>query len=176
MITTIEQLEAVAEPTAENRVEQLQQTVSASRLSLFLSCRLKFFFRYIARIHKEKTPALHVGQSVHAVLKAWNKARWHQKPLTLKELHDEYTKAWSDQCGEPVRWGPGEEDHEKKTGWRLVETYMRESKIQPTLKPDAVEVQVEADLSEHGLPKLIGVLDLVQECGRRRENRIIWAV
>jgi len=50
-----------------------------------------------------------------------------------------------------------------KTGWRLVETYMRESKIPPTLKPDAVEVPVEADLSEHGLPKLVGVLDLVQD-------------
>jgi putative RecB family exonuclease len=40
---------------------------------------------------------------------------------------------------------------------------MRESKIPPTLKPDAVEVPVEADLKEHGLPVLIGVLDLVQQ-------------
>jgi putative RecB family exonuclease len=163
MISTIEPVEAVAEPTAENRVEQLQQTVSASRLSLFLSCRLKFFFRHVARIEKPKTPALHVGHCVHAVLKAWNRARWHQRPLTLKELHDEYSKAWSDQSDEPVNWEPGEEDEEKKTGWRLVEAYMRESKIPATLKPDAVEVPVEADLSEHGLPKLIGVLDLVQE-------------
>jgi putative RecB family exonuclease len=163
MITTTEPLEASAEPTAENQVEHLQQTVSASRLSLFLSCRLKFFFRYIARIRKEKTPALHVGHSVHAVLKAWNKARWQQRPLSLKELHDEYIIAWSDQSVEPVNWEPGEEDDEKKTGWRLVETYMRESKIPPTLKPDAVEVAVEADLTEHGLPKLIGVLDLVQQ-------------
>jgi putative RecB family exonuclease len=31
------------------------------------------------------------------------------------------------------------------------------------LKPDAVEVPVEADLREHGLPILIGILDLVQE-------------
>lgn len=29
-------------------------------------------------------------------------------------------------------------------------------------QPDAVEVPVEADLKSHGLPKLIGVLDLVQ--------------
>jgi len=153
---------AVAQPveaTPEDRVTDLQKTVSPSRLSLFLQCRLKFFFRYVAQIQKPKTAALHVGSAVHSVLKAWNKARWHQKPLTLKQLHDEFTKAWSD---EDVQWEPGEEDDEKKTGWRLVETYMRESKIPPTLKPDAVEVPVEADLHEHGLPTLIGVLDLVQ--------------
>jgi putative RecB family exonuclease len=121
---------------------------------------LKFFFRYVAQIQKPKPAALHVGSSVHAVLKAWNKARWQQQPLSLKQLHDEYSKAWSE---ETVQWEPGEEDEEKKVGWRLVETYMRESKIPPTLKPDAVEVPVEADLSEHGLPKLIGVLDLVQQ-------------
>lgn len=155
MITAAQPVEA----TPEDRVSDLQKTVSPSRLSLFLQCRLKFFFRYVAQIQKPKTAALHVGSSVHAVLKAWNKARWHQTPLTLKQLHDEFTQAWSE---EDVQWEPGEEEEEMKTGWRLVETYMRESKIPPTLKPDAVEVPVEADLREHGLPTLIGVLDLVQ--------------
>ena len=31
------------------------------------------------------------------------------------------------------------------------------------IKPDAVEVSIEADLKQHGLPRLIGILDLVQE-------------
>ena len=30
--------------------DKLQQTVSPSRLTLFLQCRLKFWFRYVARI------------------------------------------------------------------------------------------------------------------------------
>ena len=153
-----------AEQSAGERVAQLQKTISPSRLSLFLQCRLKFFFRYVAKIEKPKTAALrHVGSAVHAALKAWN--AWLagiKQPLSLKQLHDEYSKAWS-EADEPVQWEPGEEDDEKKTGWRLVETYMRESKIPPTLKPDAVEVPVEADLHQHGLPILIGVLDLVQE-------------
>ncbi len=140
----------------------LQRTVSPSRLTLFLQCRLKFWFRYVARIAKPKSAALHVGGSAHAVLKAWNKSRWRQEPLTLKQLHDAYAEAWADQADEPVQWEPGEEDEEKKVGWRLVETYIRESKIPPELRPDAVEVPVEADLHEHGLPTLIGVLDLVQ--------------
>jgi putative RecB family exonuclease len=63
---------------------------------------------------------------------------------------------------DPVRWEPGEEAEEKQTGWRLVETYIRESNIPANSKPEAVEVPVEADLHQHGLPTLIGVLDLVQ--------------
>ena len=164
MISTTDPTEQApsVEQSAGERVSELQKTVSPSRLSLFLSCRLKFFFRYVAQIEKPKTAALHVGSCVHSVLKAWNKARWQEKPMSLKQLHDEYSKAWSE--GENVvQWEPGEEEEEKKIGWRLVETYMRESKIPPTLKPDAVEVPVEADLKEHGLPQLIGVLDLVQQ-------------
>ena len=149
-------------PTKEEIIGHLQKKVSASRLTLFLQCRLKFFFRYVAGLTKSKTPALHVGGTVHAVLKAWNKARWKNQPLTLKELHDEFSKAWADVSDEPVQWEAGEEDEERKTGWRLVETYFRESNISPDTKPDAVEVPVETDLHQHGLPTLIGVLDLVQ--------------
>ena len=80
-------------PTEKEVIGHLQRKVSASRLSLFLQCRLKFFFKYVAGIVKAKTAALHVGSAVHAVLKAWNKARWKSQPLTLKELHDEFSKA-----------------------------------------------------------------------------------
>ena len=68
-------------------------------------------------------------------------------------------KAWADQTNEPVQWGHDEEE-QKMTDWRLVETYIRESKIPADLRPDAVEVPVEADLREHGLTSMIGVLDL----------------
>ena len=151
------------EPSEAETLTGLQEKVSASRLSLFLQCRLKFFFRYVLRLKKPKTPSLHVGNSVHAVLKQWNKARWLEKPLTLKQAHDAYTEAWSDTSEGTPRWEPGEEDTEKTTGWRLIDTYLRESHVPPNLKPDAVEVPVEADLVNHGLPRLIGILDLVQK-------------
>ena len=81
--------------------------------------------------------------------------------VTTVDTSNEFSNAWTDS-EDPVQWEPGEEGDEKATGWRLVETYIRESKIPESLKPDAVEVSVEADLHEHGLPKLIGILDLVQ--------------
>ena len=66
---------------------------------------------------------------------------------------------------EPIQWN-GEEDEQKKTGWRLLETYFRESPIPGDEKPEAVEVSVEADLTRHGLPGLVGIIDLVRPGGR----------
>ncbi|MDZ4405936.1 PD-(D/E)XK nuclease family protein [Prosthecobacter sp.] len=155
-------------PPPEARSEKdiiagLQEKISASRLSLFLQCRLKFYFRYVLRLPKPKTPSLHLGSAVHTVLKTWNKARWLQQPLSLKAVHQTYLKAWADTTEGPVQWEPGEEEADKTTGWRLCDTYLRESHVPADLKPDAVEVPVEADLTSHGLPRLIGVLDLVQQ-------------
>lgn len=152
-----------SERSEQDNITALQATVSASRLSLFLQCRLKFYFRYVFKLKKPKTPSLHLGNAVHAVLKAWNKARWVQQPLSLKVVHETYQTAWADNSEGSVKWEPGEEEADKTTGWRLLDTYLRESHLPATIKPDAVEVPVEADLQQHGLPRLIGILDLVQQ-------------
>jgi hypothetical protein len=62
---------ATAEPTPtrtkerpEDQRERLRKTISASRLSLWLQCRFKFYFHYIARIPKRPTPARHAGSTV----------------------------------------------------------------------------------------------------------------
>jgi putative RecB family exonuclease len=160
MISVIEPV-AVApspEPTPDEIVQALQKTVSASRLSLYLSCRLKFFFRYVLGLKKQKSAALHVGSSVHAVLKAWNKARWRSQSLSLKDLHDLFTKAWAD-TEEPAEWDD-DEAAQQSTAWKLIEIYIRQANTES--KPEFVEVPVETDLHAHGLPKLVGILDLVQ--------------
>lgn len=151
------------ERSEQDLITALQTTVSASRLSLFLQCRLKFYFRYVLKLKKPKTASLHLGNAVHAVLKAWNKARWVQQPLSLKVVHETYQTAWADNTEGSVEWEPGEEEADKTTGWRLLDTYLRESHVPAEIKPDAVEVPVEADLQQHGLPRLIGILDLVQQ-------------
>ena len=154
-----------ASATDENQIlQQLQHSISASRLMLFLQCRLKFWFRHVRQLSKPKTGALQVGSTVHAVLSAWNKARWKQQPLTLKQTHDVFEAQWTrQQQEEPVHWEPGEEPEQKLGAWRLCETYLRETPLPLNTKPDAVEVPVEADLKEHGLPPLTGILDLVQQ-------------
>src|SRR6187401_3387414 len=107
-------------PRTESEVlANLQQTVSASRLTLFLQCRLKFFYRYVLALPKPKTAALHVGNTVHGVLKAWHKARWLGGSLSLKQLHDTCDALWKDQEAEPVDWNGEDEEADKLTAWRL---------------------------------------------------------
>ncbi len=156
-------------PTEDQIIEKLRRKVSASKLTLFQSCRLKFWFRYVLGLRKPKTAALHVGVAVHAVLSNWNRARWRQQSLALADLYTNYQAVWkSEQSDEPVAWdNAGIEAEQQQTGWRLLETFFRESPIREAGKPDAVEVMVEADLANHGLPTLVGVLDLVQD------NRIV---
>ena len=147
-------------------IDELLTTVSASRLTTFHQCRLRFWFRYLSGIIKPKPAALHLGSSVHETLKFWNRARWHRRTATLKDLHDAFSGAWAAlREAEPPEFD-GDEEEQKQTGWKLLETYFRESPIQPDERPEAVEVSVEADLSAHGLPKLVGVLDLVRPGGR----------
>jgi CRISPR/Cas system-associated exonuclease Cas4 (RecB family) len=149
--------------TPDEVIADLQHTVSSSRLSLFLQCRLRFFYRYVVALPKPKTPALHVGNTVHGVLKAWHKARWLGAPLSLKQLHDTCDALWKDQEAQPVDWSGEDEEAEKLTAWRLCETYLRQCGIEPGEKPDAVEVSIETDLAHRGLPRIIGILDLVQQ-------------
>lgn len=151
---------APATPTP-HPLEALQSRVSASRLSCFHQCRLKFFFRYVQKVEKPTTPALHVGTTVHAVLQAWNLARWRREPFQqAKELFDQ---RWSEQVG--IDW-ESDEEKQRQMAWSLLETCFRESPIPPDERPEAVEVAVEADLKRHGLPELVGVIDLVRAGGR----------
>jgi len=158
---------AVAVQSSNGRsIDDLIISVSASRLTCFQQCRLKFMFRYVLGLVKPKSPALHVGSTVHGVLKFWNMARWKNEQPTLKQLHDVYSSQWSEhQESQPVEWGD-DQDEQIKMGWRLLETYFRESPIPSDEKPEAVEVSVEADLMQHGLPNLVGILDLVRSGGR----------
>jgi CRISPR/Cas system-associated exonuclease Cas4 (RecB family) len=147
-----------------NPIETLQKTVSASRLNCWLSCRLKFMFRYLQEIIKPPTPSLHVGSVVHLVLKAWNMTRWKRQPFQIERFKSLFDKAWADQPAK-INW-EDEEPAQKSGAWALLEVYFAETPIKSNEMPEGVEVPVEADLSKYGLPTLIGVLDLVRAGGR----------
>ncbi len=157
---------AILEPKAGSTTES-QPTVSATRLNTWLGCRLRYYFKYVLRLKTPKTAALYVGHTVHAVLKQWNLARWRKEILTPLQLQQAFETTWvADQTKEKIRWQPDEELGEKKQGWALLQTYFAKSPIPSDERPEGVEVSVEADLSKHGLPKLIGILDLVRSGGR----------
>ena len=144
-------------------IEKLKRTVSASRLNCWLNCRLKFFFRYVLKITKPKTAALHYGSVLHLVLQQWNLARWRRQPFEIEKLKQVFELGWVDQG--KINWD-GEEAEQKESAWAVLEKYFTDTPIKANEMPEAVEVPVEADLSKHGLPVLIGVLDLVRSGGR----------
>jgi hypothetical protein len=155
-----------AAPSKARTKEELLRSVSASRLGTWLQCRLKFKFRYLDGIPKPPTPALHVGSVIHTVLQQWSLARWRRAPLddeTVIAIFDHAWGVWQEE--QKIAWD-GEEDATKVNALVTLQTYLRETPIPQDEKPEAVEVGVEMDLSSHGLPMLVGILDLVRAGGR----------
>ncbi len=146
-------------------LKELQARVSASRLQLFLQCKLRWWFKYVAQIPKPPTGSMHAGSTAHAVLKAWSRSRWNREPFSIEKLRAVFDADWAGlQEGFRIDW-QGEEEEERASVWRTLEHYwsstpLREEGI------EGVEVAVEADLSQHGLPLLVGVMDLVLKPGR----------
>lgn len=166
MIASAELPVVAPKETEEDRIRELQTTVSASRLNAWQQCRLKFFFRYIRRITKPTTPALHVGTVVHAVLQAWNLARWRKSPFKIDLFKNIFDTKWvREQAEKKINW-EDEEPQEKNQAWALLETYFLQTPIKANEMPEAVEVPVETDLRKHGLPILVGIMDLVRSGGR----------
>lgn len=156
---------APASSRARSR-EELLATVSASRLGAWLSCRLKFYFRYMAGLAKAPSPAMRVGSVIHAVLQQWNLARWRKAPLQGDLLRTVFEQCWqSAQEAEPIVWQDTEAET-RDSAFATLETYLRDTPIPVNERPEGVEVKVEMDLAGHGLPVLVGIIDLVRQGGR----------
>jgi CRISPR/Cas system-associated exonuclease Cas4 (RecB family) len=88
------------------------------------------------------------------------------RDLEVQVLREIFSRAWVVwQDGEQIDWD-GKEEAIKSATWDLIQSYLRATPIAPDEKPEAVEVGIEADLSGHGLPLLVGVIDLVRAGGR----------
>ena len=158
---------ALIEAPKQSVGDILEEPVSASRLNLFHSCRLKFFFRYVEKIQKAASPALHVGKAVHHSLQEWSNRRWRGETVSSENLRESFDGWWKGtQEDNPVGWeDDADQETEQEKAWNLVNHYLQETPIPPDEKPLAVEVSVECDLGSHGLPVLRGVIDLIRPGG-----------
>ena len=154
------------QPSTKAVIAELLETVSASRLQVWQHCWLKFWFHYVLRLGRSSKSSLHIGGVVHSVLQAWNLARWRHKAVDIEALKQVFKQNWQEsQASQKINWGDEEQKQQSAT-WGLLEAYFRETPITMNERPEAVEALVEADLSLHGLPKIVGVIDLVR-AGRR---------
>jgi len=142
--------------------------ISASRLKSFHTCRLQWYFRYIEQIPSKVTPALLVGKVVHAVLQAWNLARWRGEDTSLERMELIFDASWIHGCEEEgMLWDTPEQEAKEKAGaLSILRHYLTHTPIPEEEKPQAVEVRVERDLDAHGLPPLVGIIDLVRAGGK----------
>lgn len=159
-------VETVSSPPDQTDVlGELQKTVSASRLNCWLQCRLKFFFRYVLQLPRPTSAAMYVGSVVHLVLQQWNRSRWRKELFETEKFKGMFENEWTQlQKGITVKW-EDDEALEQSSAWKTLEHYFLETPIRSDERPEAVEVSVEADLGHHGLPKLIGIIDLVRAGG-----------
>lgn len=95
-----------------------------------------------------------------------NLARWRKQALTTETLKEQFDHYFTAEQQGQIRWESGEEAETQKQAWSLVELYRKETPIPPEEPAEGVEVSVEADLTKHGLTKLVGILDLVRPRGR----------
>ena len=154
-----------ANPASNERLEYLRSTISASRLACWAQCRLKFFFRYVLQLVTPPSPALHIGSVVHGVLQRWSLARWRHEDCGVESLEAEYQQQWAERQQDTVIPWKDNEESERSSAWNTLCHYLENSPIPAEERPEAVEVRAEADLSRHGLPKLIGFMDLVRPGG-----------
>ena len=154
----------VASPsTVKVTREDLAKTASPSRLNTFHTCRLQFYFRYVLQLKSTTTPARQVGSAVHHALSLWNKARWRKEVLPAEKLEAQFNEYWDHPAA--IKWDTGEEAESKVEAWKLVQTYLHNTPIPANESAEGVEVRVECDLQHHGLPRLIGILDLIRPAG-----------
>ena len=163
---------APATPSAPARVTKVTKDpleyLSASRLKSFHTCRLQWYFRYIEQLPSKASPALLVGKVVHAVLQAWNLARWRGEDTAPERMELIFEACWVHGCEEEAMvWNtPEEESREKAGALSILRHYLTHTPIPQEEKPQAVEVRVERDLDAHGLPPLVGIIDLVRAGGK----------
>lgn len=142
--------------------------ISASRLKSFHTCRLQWYFRYIEQIPSKVSPSLLVGKVVHAVLQAWNLARWRGEDCSIERMELIFEACWVHGCEEEAMiWNSADEEAKEKSGaLSILKHYLTHTPIPQEEKPEAVEVRVERDLDAHGLPPLLGIIDLVRAGGK----------
>lgn len=149
-------------PAANPALEYL----SASRLSCWQQCKRKHYFRYIARIPSQSSPALHLGKVVHATLQRLNHWKWRGEEYDTDALRSVLDNAWDRELQEnPVAWKSDKEVLDTRDkAWELILAYL-DSDVEGMDAPiTGVEVRLDAHFD--GLPPLVGVLDLVHGDGR----------
>ena len=144
----------------------IDRYISPSRLSSWLSCPLKFAYRYRDGIRTPTTASLFIGKAVHAALECYYRHRQLGITLTADEVNRRSFDSWAKLVDEEQMIFDSTESEStmQQQVAGLVRAYL--DAVSEGEKPLAVEVAAEAPLVDSftgedlGVP-LVGILDLV---------------
>lgn len=145
-----------------------KQIYSASRLSTYESCPLKYKFRYIDKItSEEESIEAFLGSRVHEVLhKLYRDLRPGEDPSLADLLHHyhwQWGQHWHDQV-KIVKRGYTD-DHYKNIGKRCLEDYYQGKKPFNDGEVVGLELQVKASLDLNGDYNIQGYIDRLVRIG-----------
>ena len=153
--------------TFQQRQGGIWDYVSPSRLSCWLSCPLKFGFRYVQGIKSPTTPSLFLGKVSHALLERWYRHRQLGVAVEAADVIARLDDLWGQAVNEEdMKFESAADEHAlKQQAGDLVAAYLRHIPTNEP-RPMAVETSVEAPLvdpvtgEDLGMP-LVGIMDLV---------------
>jgi hypothetical protein len=138
--------------------------LSASSISTYLRCPLRWKRKYIDGEYEAPSGALIMGSAVHAAEAAsdWSQIE-HGERLSTEETQESFSDEWEDRVEkEEVAWGWEKPGELKDMGAACVAVY--DEQIAPKLKPVAVEREIRLQIP-HVDWSILSYLDLEEEDG-----------
>lgn len=143
--------------------------LSASQLTLYLQCSLKYRFHYVDQIEaKFKSSGLAFGGTIHSTLEWLHRQRIEGNPIAIEDLLRIFHSDWFAQNMAAIRFS-NHDDRESllRTGEGLLALYLREL---PQTLPKFVEYPFEIPLVHPKTHEVLdlevkGVIDLIEEDG-----------
>lgn len=140
-------------------------TISASRITSYLLCPLKYRFTYVDKIPRPwKSAAFAFGSAVHSALEAWQSSRLSGEEMAESEVVKLFLVDWEAEKAGGIRFKTNDDETTlAEKGQALLTLAMQTLKPDP---PQAVELPFEIDLVDPetreatGL-RLRGVFDLI---------------
>ena len=119
--------------------------ISASKITAYMDCPLKYKFRYVDKIEAEETPAgLAMGSAFHRTLKHYYNNLVKGQRLNMEEIERTFREDWEIQQTIPIRWNGDGPDALEQQGIDLIRTYLEGVGEVPV--PQAVETSFRVPL------------------------------
>jgi hypothetical protein len=104
----------------------MNQPLSATRITTWLSCGLRYYFRYVARVEPSWKPAaLAFGHAIHSSLEMFHVELINRRRITAQQIVDIFRADWAAAQLDELRFKEGDDAAQlERLGVTLVRAYV----------------------------------------------------